>query len=433
MKKSAEIDWNTVGRMLAGGAMAGAGTASAVSLLRYLQDLRQRAAQTQRPDTAWDDDVVYVNLPGRPKRASDGSNTAATYAFGGLGGLLGTILSYNLVRDLYHKQRKRQLQGDIDKAQQIYLDRLSPVKSAAGQFSTLTKGIGTAGLLALLTTLGSAVVANRVLSAKYPALKSPNRDKPRKVVIRRLDSGAPAEETVERVDGTPEATETLLRNHLANKEASSVSGFADLVAAVSHGRSAEVLDALADGGLDGLFAVVKGAAVKESALFQRDLAATWVAAQPGMSEAVRPLLAAELQAAHPGEYDVVCKLASSDSEIIGEQLSVLAQLAVEVNRERRAERWRPALGKSASTDMLGLLPGPLDTVGLANELSNLLTVTNETETEQPASTLASASSRESAPITQHKKGVDFEMDDEASLQFARRHGDMIDGVLRKNS
>lgn len=433
MKKSAEIDWSTVGKMMAGGAMAGAGTASVVSLLRYLQDLRTRAAQTQRPDTAWDDDVVYVNLPPRTKGASDGSNTAATFAFGGLGGLLGTLLSYNLVRDLYHKQRKRQLQGDIDKAQQIYLDRLSPVKEASGQFSTLTKGVGSAWLLALLTTLGSAVVSNRVLSAKYPALKSPNRDKPRKVVIRRTPAGAPAEETVDNVDGTPEATEALLRNHLANKTASHASGMADLVAAVSHGRGDEVLEALGQGGLDGLFAVVKGASAVESPLFKRDLAATWVAARPGLSDAVRPLLAAEFQAAHPGEYDVICKLAARDSEIVGEQLSVLAQLAVEVNRDRRADRWRPALSKSASADMLGLLPGPLDTVGVANELANLLTVNNETETEQPASTLASASSRESTPITQHKKGLDFEMDDEAALDFARHHGDAIDGVLRKNS
>jgi len=433
MKKSAEIDWNTVGRMMAGGAMAGAGTASVVSLLRYLQDLRTRSAQSQRPDTAWDDDVVYVNLPARPKSASDGSNTAATFAFGGLGGLLGTLLSYNLVRDLYHKQRKRQLQSDIDKAQQIYLDRLSPVKSAGGQFSTLTKGVGSAWLLALLTTLGSAVVSNRILSSKYPALKSPNRDKPRKVVIRRAPSGVPSEETVENVDGTPEATETLLRNHLSNKTASAASGMADLVAAVSHGRGEEVLGALQAGGLDGMFAVVKGASAVESPLFKRDLAATWVAARPGLSDAVRPLLAAEFQAAHPGEYDVICKLASRDVDVVQEQLSVLAQLAVEVNRDQRADRWRPALGKSASADMLGLLPGPMDTVGVAHELAKLLAPEDGEEAEQPASTLTSASSREAAPITQHKKGLDFEMDDEASLAFAKRHGDMIDGVLRKNT
>lgn len=433
MKKSADIDWNTVGRMMAGGAMAGAGAASVVSLLRYLQDLRTRAAQSQRPDTAWDDDVVYVNLPNRQKAASDGSNTAATFAFGGLGGLLGTILSYNLVRDLYHKQRKRQLQSDIDKAQQIYLDRLSPVKSAGGQFSTLTKGVGGAWLLALLTTLGSAVVSNRVLSAKYPAIKPPNRDKPRKVVIRRTPAGAPAEETVENVDGTPEATEALLRNHLANKAASAASGMADLVAAASHGRCNEILTALRDAGLDGMFAVVKGASAVESPLFKRDLAVTWVAARPGLSEAVRPLLAAEFQAAHPGEYDTICKLAAHDSDVVQEQLAVLAQLALEVNRDLRADRWRPAFGKAASADVLGLLPGPLDTMGVANELANLLTVNDGEETEQPASTLTSASSREATPITQHKKGLDFEMDGDAALDFARRHGDAIDGVLRKNT
>jgi len=154
--KQAAVDWPTVLKLMGGGALLGGGTAAGATLVNYLSNLNQKAKR--KADTARDDDILYLNLPA--KRASD-ANSSATLGFGGIGSLLGAVLAYKAVRGVYGNMRRKQLQKELDAAQNTYLGGLS--QSAQMDKSAANRLVGGAYVAGLLTILGSAIMANKVL------------------------------------------------------------------------------------------------------------------------------------------------------------------------------------------------------------------------------------------------------------------------------
>lgn len=435
--KRADVDWPTVANMFAGGALTGAGVGATTSFLRYLQSLQEQAAKAQ--DTSYDDDVLYLNLPrhrgstapGYPriKQAfvgGDPSNSAATFAMSGLGGLLGGYLSYNLIRNRYHKMRQKQLQKELDQAQNLYLGGLNThaeFGKSAGQFSGVSKVFGAGYLATLLTALGSAVIANRILQKQFPAIKSPNRDKPRKIVVRSV--GSPGQEVI---DGpvSPDAVENLARMNMATKTASTLD-FRNVVAAAAQGRVEEIKD-LAGYGLDCLFDGVKGASERKSSAFRRNLAVNWVVADSQMRTALAPTLASNIHDMSPDFYWKAAKVPDSFKES-------LVGLAVSGTRQARKETYRSVLGGLKSASSISGVPA-VDSMLLAHALQSMLgSEDNEqqpgTEEDPNSRNLSGVPTSQDSPDMLGKNGADLEAEDEYARDFLSQNGDLIDQAMSK--
>lgn len=128
-----------IGKYMMGGAALGGSAALVTSLMNYLAMMKEQGDEAT--DTSKDDDVLYLTLKnppaqqptvpmGRQKRASIGGGLALT------GGALATLGSYSLVRHLYQKYKKKQLQAELDDAQRQFLDVVSQEQTANKMAST---------------------------------------------------------------------------------------------------------------------------------------------------------------------------------------------------------------------------------------------------------------------------------------------------------
>lgn len=404
--KSADIDWSLVLKMLAGGALTGGGLAAATSAFRHIDSLQHKVKRQQ--DTSQDDDILYLNLP--PKKASA---NAATFATGGLAGILGTYLAYNLVRGQVQKMRKKELQKELDQSQQVYLGGLT---KQASQFPVVSKVVGTGYLAALMAALGSAVITNRVLQKQFPAIKPPNRDKPRKIVLRTGKEEA-AVEAPDKV--TPDMVEGMMHTHLQQTKAASESGFADLVAAAAQGRCNEIYNNSWD--LDLMFDTVKGARFTKVSSFHERLAVTWLSNQPQISAAITPLLAAELQTTTPGWH----KLASHiEPEFHDDLANYFADLVPE---------WRNAVHVPVTARIKVAASfgdgSPLDHMNLSDALKYILS--NQQSETAPKEQPSTDARKRPINVPTSEDSTAVEVEDDASLAFLRRHGSEIERALVK--
>lgn len=443
MKKQAAIDWPLVMKMFAGGALTGAGVGAGTSFLRYLQSLRD---QTQ-VDSSADDDVLYLDIPEKPVKPGKPHRKVAstmTYATGGLAGILGTLLAYNAVRGMYQKARKKQLQRELDQSQQVYLGDLGTQRDfskGASQFGALTKGVGSAYLALFLAALGSGVVANRMLQKQFPAIKSPNRQRPRKIVVRTRKSPT-AETTDEQTvaagqEVTPDALESLVRTDLSMPKVANADGsLADLVAAIAVGRGEEVLQNAAEFGLDSALDLVKGARHEKVSSLQHNLAVTWLCTQPYLAEAIQPLVAAEFQDAG-GEWYV--KAAAFIPEQYHDDLVGLTEAAT---REVRRTFYAPLLGeRKVAMDLGG---GLLETALLSKGLGSILGGDKQQGDEPPPgdgsdSGVNLEKSRHvnktpgstDTPVSADSVTPDLELDSDQAKQFWAQYGGSIDSAVAK--
>ncbi len=449
MKKQADIDWGMVAKLFAGGALTGAGVGAGTSLVRYLQTLNDKA--NQQKDTAYDDDVLYINLPRKdqpmanrraptgPKYAS--TNTVGTFTTGTMAGLLGTYMAYNAIRNMYQKHRKQQLQDELDRAQNVYLGGLtdsSQLQKNAAQFSTLTKGFGTAHLALLLSAVGSGIVANRMLQKFFPPIQRPGGDRPRKIVVRSQNTGA--EQVTEPEEVTPDAVESTVRTALSNpKIASADCGIADLVAAAAQGRSEEIRDNLYLG-VDFMFDSVKGARHQKVSGLSRNLAVSWVSADPMVSAAISPVVASEIHEMSPGLF----KLASHVSrEFHDDLVGMVGASACEVRRAIYAkissklpvfpEKSAGAAAAIIGSDILqALLLNSSMHSALGDNGSRGQNQGQDTSRNRTPGHTNTPISKDSPDMARYNKGVtQFEIEDDDAKQFMDKNGPAIDSALRK--
>jgi hypothetical protein len=444
MNKQADIDWGTVLKLLAGGAITGAGLGAGTSFFRYLKSLRDQAAT----DTSADDNVLYLDLPPRPKPEISRQKWASsgTFAAGGLAGLLGTIMAYNAVRNIYQRSRKKQLQRELDSAQNIYVGGLSnqsDLEKGASQFSPLSKGVGTLYLAAVLTALGSGVVANKLLQKNFPPIRNPNLGRPKKIVVRNRTPDGEGDETVIPKGGvTPDAVESLVRTNMSFPKSAQADGFtADLVMAAAAGRCDEIRDNIVDFGLDAALDMVKGARHDEQSNIRKQLAVTWVCNDPLVSSAIEPVVASEFYDRAPG----YCKLASYIPEEYHENLiGLTAASSAEVRAgvfKRLVATMPPNFVKAAdSTNMAAdmALSKALRTIlgpsSMADALSYTLTAADRTQPgqDQQDTDMKTPGTQSNVPASEDSPILpDVELTDDEAKKFWDRYGRLIDNAVRK--
>lgn len=412
------IQWPLVAKLFAGGALTGAGLGAGSSVLRYLKSLEEQA----QPDTSADDDVLYVNLRRKKKESPDKtrrpkSATSATFATGGLAGILGAMLAYNQVRSAYQSARRKRLQTELDDAQQLYLDTLSSesdLSKAASDFGFLSKGVGSAYLALLLAALGSGVAANQLLKKQFPAVQPGMRNRPRKIVVR-SDEDAPPSEVQTNLDVTPDHLEGLVRTTLDYPKSASVDGsLADLVGAVACGRTNELRAGILDVGADGVLDLVKGARSHDPGGLRHELAVTLVCCDPLISEAMSPLIAAEFLDGGGSGY---AKLASALPEADQAELLHFPELMAQQTRRAYYEPWAGFGKKMAMTD------APIEAYLLSRSLQQLLGDDSKPSREEvtPRDTNTAPGQQTSEPSV--------EMSGLTARDFWQRYGDTLDKAM----
>jgi len=448
MNKEADIDWGTVMKLLAGGAVTGAGLGAGTSFLRYLKSLRDQAAV----DSSADDDTLYLDLPPRPEPVSGRRKWASTgtFAAGGLAGLLGTLLAYNAVRDVYQRSRKKQLQRELDSAQNVYVGGLSTqagLAKDASQFSPLSKGVGTLYLAAVLTALGSGVVANKLLQKHFPPIRNPNLGRPRKIVVRTKapgedPTGEEDDETVTPQGGvTPDAVESLVRTNMSLPKTAHADGFtADLVMAAAAGRCDEIRDNIAEFGLDAALDMIKGARHDDQSNVRKQLAVTWVCNDPLVSTAIEPVIASEFYDWAPG----FCKLASFVPEqyhvnLIGLTAASSAEVRAGIFKKLAATMPANFVKAADSTNMAAdmalskVLRSILGAGSTVDGLSYMMTAADAGQhSNQQGSDMDTPGSQSNVPVSEDSPMLPgVELTDDDAKKFWARYGKMVDNTVEK--
>lgn len=282
-----------IGKYMMGGAAVGGSAALATSLMNYLSMLKDQGDAAR--DTSADDDVLYLTLnkkqqlPAKPnsrirqpgKRASIGGGVALT------GGALATLGSYALVRNLYQKYKKKQLQGELDSVQNQFLDVVSNEgKSAAMQPAPVApagKPMGMSELLTstpvtltLLAALASGALAHKALDKTFPVPKRNKPIGPKRIVLRRQKEDYYDQQDELNPDGTPKTAsydsvpaldqyddglEFLIHTALADSKKASVSELRTILGAAANGRREEFANNMLEHGYDTAMDLIKGAEV----------------------------------------------------------------------------------------------------------------------------------------------------------------------------
>lgn len=329
------VDWGTVAKLFGGGALLGGGAGAVTSYLRHMEALKHDLAK--QTDTSEDDDVLYVELPAdrMKKKAAQDETSGATFALGSLGALLGAMAAYNGVRRFYNGNRKKDLQAQLDAAQHLHVDKLQEVAGKQASFPALSVASGTVGLTALLTALGTAAVANRTLNKQFPVVRPPDRDKPRRVVLRQKPAEAAEAEVPDEVppeaaaDVTPDGREAMLRAVLQTPNKSAAYNWSDVVAAVAQGRGPEIEQLCMAGMPTAVFDVCQGASQVKTANVDNHLAVAWLAREPMVARALEPAMAAAVS--ELGGSDLIKFAASLDPQV-EQQLVKLAELGAQAVR-----------------------------------------------------------------------------------------------------
>jgi len=448
--KQSAVDWPTVLKLLGGGAALGSGVGAASTLVKYLKGMHDKAKA--KTDTSLDDDILYLDLPAPVsqrgvKRANEGQGSPGTLAVGTLGSMLGAYLAYNAVRGAYSSVKRKQLQAELDRAQHAYLGGLqnqAQLAKTASQFSGINKLVGGGYLAGLLTILGSAVLANKLLQKQFPDRVPRNPLQPRKIVIRtmRNPEGVDKEVPVEALGSSPDATENLLRLSLANEKSAAAWGLTDLVAAAAQGRCQEIKRACVEAGPDAAFEICKGASDREYNNLQGNLAISWLAHDPIMSQMIEPHLAAQFVQDSPTFAKAASALLDDPTFDRG-MLEDLVGLTEVVNREIRGQSFEPvieqldrvkvAAAHRGHRSMLGQTLG--DKLVVADAISSLLNRVSDQNQDggHQGGTTSAPSSRDSEEVV-HKsrrkaRPTTFRVEDQVAQGFLEQNRDLIDEAL----
>lgn len=305
-------------KYLGGGLALGGAAAGTTSLINHLKTLNAKAEA--KDDTSADDDILYVNLkhPTRKQAADD-----TIHSVGMAGGALTFLGGYAGVKKLYQDFKRKQLQQELDAAQNTYLDSMVPAeKSAMSLSKTLDFVVRSPIALALLAGTSSGVLTNSILNKNFPAPKAPAGLKPKRLVLR----DSPDEDETKQAAILDDAAEGLLRTVLEFPEIGR-SELPDLVKAAASGDIDGML-AAADQGVDALAAFSKSAKENPSPA-ARELAIGWLVREPELAEAVKLAAALEFANACP----LMVTLAAGADE---ETASDLIKLAAAFCQEYRA-------------------------------------------------------------------------------------------------
>jgi hypothetical protein len=186
-------DLPTIGRHLLGGAAVGGSTAALLALIHDIRLQRQLGREQNKlmnPET--DENTIVMQLP--PKAATDKqANDPPTFALSMLAGIGGATGGYALIRKLYQQQLLKDIKRKEEAARTAVMNEMMAPKTA--QFSAADAGLGTAYLLALLGTGGSAYVTKKILDERFRAADREKYEPPKvnRIVFRSQPVDDPSE------------------------------------------------------------------------------------------------------------------------------------------------------------------------------------------------------------------------------------------------
>jgi hypothetical protein len=323
---------------LIGGAALGGSGALLTSLVNYINTLKQQVPSDKERE---DDETLYLNLD---KAANDNSG-AIDFSAGGLaltGGLLSTLGTYALVRKMYQNIKRKQLQEELDQAQQSFLSdaqqEANAKNAAAGEPMDLAEFSWSAPVsLALLSAIASGALTNKALDKTFPRVKKPKDSAPKRIVIRKTPKEDEDEEQEEKAaydkvaaaDQADDALEFLVHICMGSKSAAQ-SELVDIVHATAQGRGPELISNILEYGFDSAMDTIKGASEIDITPVQKQCAISYCVKNAALNPIVSLLAAAEYNDMAPR----FTKIASLQNE---ECLDTLIKFAGALGAMNRAE------------------------------------------------------------------------------------------------
>lgn len=317
MKKIAfsEQDKQLILNYLKGGMYLGGSAALTTSLVKYLKDMKARSDKYKK-DEAADDDVLYVDLPAnKAANFTEMIENAVSYlsapGVATTAGILGAGGSYYAIRKLFQHLKRKELQEEMDTAQRTFVNSLNEEnelnKQATQKGTSLTPGellLAYPVTMTLLASLAAGGLTYNALDKAFPTIKQPQRLAPKKVVLRRRQTPAGVEDSVDDSTSASNAKEAaeldeafdsgmelLAHTICLTKQANS--DIADIVGAVASGRHDEFTDNLLTYGLDMAMDSIKGASEIKVTEQQRALAIGRCIKSAALAPTFRLLVAAE--------------------------------------------------------------------------------------------------------------------------------------------
>lgn len=308
--------------VLAGGAV-GAGVGVGTSVANYLSYLKNKSDAQKADNTSGDDDILYVDVP-TTKRA----NVSAWPGVGGglalAAGTLSMVAANALVKQLYNKVKKKNLQKDLDESQQMYWD--SAIKSAAalpdGKPMSSTELVASSPVaLTLLAAVASGMITNKALSHYFPARDSgidPMKEsKPKQVKIRYKDMQKVAAEEI------PASMDFALAS-LVDGLDKQASYLPDLVHTAASGGLDTFISNFRDLGLVSALELTKGASSLEVDSDAKYLGICALNRNPETAPVIATLLEAELLDRLPYFHKIAYETEQEDQEVVIKLAAALA-------------------------------------------------------------------------------------------------------------
>lgn len=343
---------------LIGGAAIGGSGALLTSLVNYINTLKQQVPADAEKE---DDDTLYLNV-GKTANESSG---AMDFTAGGLaltGGLLSTLGTYALVRKLYQNVKRKQLQEQLDHAQQSFIENANMEAQAKNAAAAPGKPMGLTELgwsapvaFALLSAIAAGALTNKALDKTFPSIKKPKDTAPKRIVVRKTPEKEPAAEEeklaydkVAASEQADDALEFLVHLCMGSKSASQ-SELVDIVHAVAEGRGPDLTSHILEYGFESAMDTIKGASDSSLTPVQKQCAIGYCVKSAALNPIVSLLAAAEYMDMAPR----FTKIASLQTE---ECTATLIKIA-------------GAIGALNRMETAGGLTNGLETSDTANELS----------------------------------------------------------------
>lgn len=286
---------------LVGGAAMGGSAALLTSLINYINTLKQQApADPERED----DETLYLNVG---KSAGEGAG-AIDMASGGLaltGGLLSTLGTYALVRKMYQNIKRKQLQEELDRAQQSFMQN-AEAEAESKQAAVVggePMGLGELSwsapvAFALLSAIAAGALTNKTLDKTFPRVKKPKDSSPKRIVLRKNPKEEEEEEEKVAYDKMAaseqydDGLEFLTQLCMGSKSASK-SELVDIVHAVAQGRGPDLTSHILEYGFDSAMDTIKGASETRINTAQKQTAISYCVKSAALNPIVSMLAAAE--------------------------------------------------------------------------------------------------------------------------------------------
>jgi hypothetical protein len=324
-----------------GGAAIGGSGALLTSLINYINTLKQQVPNDTEKE---DDDTLYLNV-GKAAKENESSGPI-DLAAGGLaltGGLLSTLGTYALVRKLYQNVKRKQLQEQLDQAQQSFIENAQQEAQAKNAGEAPGKPMDLAELswsspvaFALLSAIAAGALTNKALDKTFPKVKKPKDTAPKRIVIRKnpkeeqedLEENMAYDKSAS-VEQSDDALEFLVHLCMGSKSAAQ-SELVDIVHATAQGRGPELATHILEYGFDSAMDTIKGASEINITPIQKQCAISYCVKSAALNPIVALLAAAEYNDMAPR----FTKIASLQNE---ECLDTLIKIAGTIGAMNRFE------------------------------------------------------------------------------------------------